>query len=741
MADVQRDFAEALGHYNSGRFDKAYDVARRIARHIPDHPDLLSLMGLSALQSGRNDEAIPALARVAQLRPSVAATHSNLGEALRRAGRLGEATTALRRALQIDPSAPDAHNNLGVVQSQAGDESTAAESFARAVSLKPDYADALCNWSSSLRALKRTGEAVTVARRAVASSPAALAPQMILARSLLDNGNRAEAIDVLRAASSGFLNEPEPLTLLGVALHAAGRAVEAVEALTRANQIRPDQPDCLYALGDALDSLHRYSESAALYQRALELSPAMSPARYALGGALGHVGRLSDAIACFRGAAECDPSDAAVHGNVLFGMLYEPHVSEPALLDEHARWWRSHGAPHAPPALPWHSGPFRRHDRDPERKPLRVGYVSPNFRGHPVTFFVLPILANHRRDEVMTLCYSDAAAPDAYTQRIRSAADAWRDTQKLNDDELARLIRDDRIDLLVDLTQHLANNRMPLFARKPAPVQLTYLGYPYTTGLPTMDYRLTDPHLDPDPVHSAGPETLLYLPESYFCYGPPPDAPPITHDVASARQGVVTFGSINQLMKINDGVVETWSRVLASVPGSRLLLKAQGFGDPRACEDFVARFARHGVAADRIETQGMSPLREAMAELHRVDVVLDTFPYPGGTTTCHVLWMGVPVVTMAGRLPFHRMGVSVLNNVGLDEQVARDAEQFVTIAVALANDVERRRELLRSMRSRMDASPLMDGPRFARHLEPLYRRVWTAWCEGTDADAALLQVS
>jgi predicted O-linked N-acetylglucosamine transferase (SPINDLY family) len=360
---------------------------------------------------------------------------------------------------------------------------------------------------------------------------------------------------------------------------------------------------------------------------------------------------------------------------------------------------------------------------------LRIGYVSPDFRRHPVGYFMRPIFAHHDPEQVEVFVYSDLLRGDIVTEFFRSHAHTWRDTHALTDEELAEQIRADEIDILIDLTLHMAHSRLLTFARKPAPVQATYLGYAHGTGLAAMDYKLTDRYLDPPGMNEAfHTETLVRLPtETNFCCEPEPGAPEVGELPARAK-GYVTFSSTNTLMKINAKVIETWCQILQQVPGARLLLTATALASPATQERVRARFTAHGIAADRIEIGNLAGVESGFSALAQADIALDTFPYNGGTTTANALWMGLPVITLAGQSPISRQGVSFLSNLRLTELIARSREQYVSIAVDLARDLDRLAALRAGMRERMLASPIMDGAGFVLGLEGIYRAMWSAYC-------------
>ena len=363
-------------------------------------------------------------------------------------------------------------------------------------------------------------------------------------------------------------------------------------------------------------------------------------------------------------------------------------------------------------------------NRSPDRR-LRVGYVSPNFGSHPVGRFLLPLLESHDKESFETFCYASVEIADAMTDRCRAHADVWRDMLGLSDEQVAHAIRQDRIDILVDLTMHMRRNRLLVFARKPAPVQVTYLAYCGTTGLSTMDYRLTDPYLDPPGQDERFySELSVRLPETYWCYRPAIETPPVNAQPA-LEAGHVTFGSLNNFCKVTPPALAAWSRLLQAVPKSWLLLHAH----PGSHRDRVCEFLNEqGISPERVVFVDFQPMAEYFGVYQRIDVALDPFPYGGGTTTCDALWMGVPVVSLAGQTAVGRGGLSILSNIGLPELVACDTEQYVRIAAELAQDLPRLRDLRATLRQRMQSSPLMDVPRFARNIEAAYREMWRRWC-------------
>jgi predicted O-linked N-acetylglucosamine transferase (SPINDLY family) len=358
---------------------------------------------------------------------------------------------------------------------------------------------------------------------------------------------------------------------------------------------------------------------------------------------------------------------------------------------------------------------------------LRIGYVSADFRHHPVGRFLLPLFQNHDHRNFEIVCYADVARPDSLTEQLRQQADSWHDVRGFSDERLAVQIRQDRVDILIDLGAHMSRNRLLAFARKPAPVQVTYLAYCSTTGMKAIDYRLSDSQLDPDKDCDAHySERTIRLPRTYWCYQPPADAPEVADASPMDGSGCVTFGCFNNFAKVSPPTIAAWARIMRAVANSRLIIHAHEGSHRQPVRDLLAA---NGVEPSRVGFQGLVPTREYLAQYSTIDIALDPFPYNGGTTTCDALWMGVPVVTLAGNTAVARAGKTLLLNVGLAELVAGSRDEYVDIAAKLAADAKRLRALRTTMRDRMSHSPLMDSAQFAAGVENAYRTIWRRWCE------------
>ncbi len=508
---------------------------------------------------------------------------------------------------------------------------------------------------------------------------------------------------------------------LGNALNKQGAKKAAAESFRQALNCQPDYANAYHALGNVLRDLMEHQQAAECFEQVLRITPRNAAAYVDLGNTRKAQGRIKDAISCFQQALIINPDYEQAHVNIIACMNYDHTVSAKAVSQAHLDWGRQLRQKAGTP-VPHSNRP------DPGRR-LRVGYVSPDLRAHSVTFFFTPLLANHDAAQVETICYTDVRVPDATTERLRSLAGAWRYTRGISDARLDAMIREDAIDILIDLAGHTQDSRLGVFARKPAPVQVSYLGYPNTTGLRAVDYRLTDVWADPSGLTDAYyAETLVRLPDGFLCYEPPPEAPPVA-PLAAKKAGNITFGSFNNLAKCTTDVIRLWASILQTVPGSRLILKSHWLADASTRRRYFDLFSEGGIARDRVEMFAwLESIEEHLSLYDRVDIALDTFPYNGTATTCEAMWMGVPVVTLAGTVHACRVGASLLNQVGLMELIANSEAEYIAVAAALAGDLERLSRLRTGLRARVAASSLGDPLGFARRVEACYREMWKKWC-------------
>jgi predicted O-linked N-acetylglucosamine transferase (SPINDLY family) len=607
---------------------------------------------------------------------------------LHRLGRLDEAAAACRDVLASEPDNTDATHLLGVIAHQKGDEEQALSFLDRAAAAAPGVAQIRSNLAAVCRALGRTDEALAHAAEAVRLAP-----------------DSAEAHN----------NQ-------GVALEDLGRPGEAAEAYRRAASLRPGYAEAQNNLGNALRKLGRLDEAVGRHREAIRLSPSYGPAYNNLAQSLGDLGQPDEALTLHRRRVELEPSSASAHSAMLTAMLYPWGCGREDVFEAHRRW----AARHAERLYPADGGQGPSNNHEPSRQ-LRIGYVSADFREHPVARLMAGILRSLDRERFELTCYSDTDREDGMTQALRTSADRWRDTARLSDVRLCDLIRQDRIDVLVDLSGHMSGNRLLAFARRAAPLQVSHFGYPETTGLRAMDWRITDAHADPPGASERfHTERLIRLPHTAWCYDPGPQSVPVA-DPPVTRTGRVTFGCLNNPLKVTPQMIALWAEVLRRVRGSRILLLSgarDGSGYVRE------QFARHGVPNDAVEFVRKRGRAEYLASYSRVDVALDPSPYGGGVTTCDALWMGVPVVSLAGDSYRSRQGVLLLANVGLPEFVAGTAASYAETAVGAAAAVDRLAALRRQLRDRLASSPLMNVANYTSHLQAAYESMWRSRAGG-----------
>jgi len=692
-----------------------------------------------------------------------AEAHFNLANSLKAAGKLDEAIAAYRRAVELRPDFPDAHFRLGNILANKGDTESAAECYRRVLQLNPNHVDALNNLGNTLMGRGEAAEAVAIYQRVLTMQPGHFLARNNLAAGLLAIGEFEEAAGVAGLAIAMRPDYPPARRNMGDALAAVGRWSDAAESYKKLIDLESARPggdsgaaaDARMKLALAMKNLKRFDEAISLLYEAVKLTPRELEPRDRLAGLFWEIGyldealsiaresvqnhpdsamahnnlakvmmergRLDEAVAGFARAVELDPSDASMHSQKIFACMFHPGYDAAKLLHE-AKQWESL---HAPAKID------DRHANDPSPlRKLRIGYVSADFHDHVLGRNILPLLRERDHREFEVFCYSDTTDFDRMNREFRGFADGWRDTAGLPDEKLAAQIRNDGIDLLVDLALHSGGNRLPIFANKPAPVQVTFAGYPGTTGLRAIDYRLIDPYLDPPGLHDDEyVERSIRLPHSFWCYDPAamdaanvadPGPPP------AISAGHVNFGCLNAFRKTNDGMFQLWAQIMLRVPRSRLLLMAP-FGSHRA--EFCNRMAQFGVTPDRIGFVDRAKRDTYLDSYRLIDIALDTIPYNGHTTSLDAMWRGVPVVTLVGATVAGRAGLCQAANLGLTELIAHHPEQYITIASALAGDLPHLAELRSSLGARMMASPICDAIGWTRGIEAAYRRMWREWCE------------
>ncbi len=708
----------------AGRYAEVERLGLELQRRHAKSAQLAYLLGMAALLQGRPQEAVPLLRRATELDPRMAPALYNLGFALEKLDRLDEALAAYRRTVAAAPKMAEAFNNLGNVLQKLERHDEALAVFDKAVALRPQIAEFKMNRGNALRDLERLEDAVAAYEEALQLNPGLVEGNVNLAMTLLLLGRHEDSVQVSQRVIEQRPDSFEAYQSMGHALQKLRRHSEAAEAYRRAVELRPDDAQAHKDLGVALRDAGRYEAALSSLRQALELRPDYATAVNLIAGTLLDMGRLAEAIDTYRQGLALNPEGGFdIHSNLLLTLNYQAGSPPGALLAE-ARAFGEKAARKA--------SPFAGHDNapDPDRR-LRVGLVSGDLGQHPVGYFLQNVLEALDPAKLDVFAYATAERKDALNQRLRRAIAHWHDARfaKMSDEALARQIRADGIDILVDLAGHTGHNRLPVFAWKPAPVQVSWLGYLGTTGLAAMDYLLDDAWALPAGEEAQFTETPWRLPESYLCFSPPDSAVEVG-PLPALDKGHTTFGCFNNLNKITDDVVACWARVLQAVPEARLYLKTKSLEVPEARDTLLASFARFGIGPERLLIKGrFENHEEHFRAYHEVHIALDPFPYPGITTTVEALWMGVPALAMKGDRFISHQGETILHNVGLPQWIAADADDYAAKAAAFASDIEALATLRAGLRERLLTSPLCDAPRFARNLEAAFRGMWQKWCE------------
>jgi predicted O-linked N-acetylglucosamine transferase (SPINDLY family) len=759
----------AMAAQQNGSLDAAREIYQSLLKDQPENFQVLHHLGVIKAQLGDLDaaatcldsEAITHFRRALEIDPGSVAALENLANLFLGHRRFEDAADLYTRAAALEPDNPAPPLGLAAVSTARGDFGTAVAHYESALDRDPSNAAVLNDLGAAYLALDRSESAIESLQSALGFDPRLSAAHRNLAAAFTAKGDPAAALMQLETAARITPDDLELREDLARLLLENGDVDAAIGHLEFVAASQPNALPVQRELAHVLSSLGRWNEAIPHYLAALDHAPEggeIAGIYNDLAKAYWETARLEIAKGYFLKAIDADPSLALAYVNlgslhivqgeaeaansvIEGGLLLFPadlqlhslkcicsNLRDGVTHEEQFFIHREFGR--CATSLAHAEGSFSGTSNDPNRR-LKVGYVSPDFRFHSVACFITPIIEAHDRKTFTVFCYSNVGSlykTDAQTEYLESISDGWRDISQLDDQAAARQIDEDQIDILVDLAGHYRGNRLTLFAGKPAPVQISYLGYPNTTGLPCMDYRLTDGRADPPgDIDKWYTETLIRLPESFLCFKPMFDFPDISEGIIG-EPGVI-FGSLNELGKISPRLVGIWARILDRLGDAKLLLKAIALSSEDTRKRMISMCSENGIDPDRLILRGRtSSFEEHLAFYNQIDVALDTFPYHGTTTTCEALYMGVPVVTLVGDDHRSRVGLSLLSAVGEDDLATRTAEEYIERAIALAEDVDKRRKLRRTLRGEMDASPLMDQHGFTRALEAQYRGLWGEWC-------------
>lgn len=678
---------QAMWLFQQGNLIDAQNHVTELLKLSPEHAGGIQLLGGIKTHLGDYQAAVNLFSTAIDLSPGAPGNFNNLGYVLHMMGRLDEARQACLKAIKLKPDFSAAHNTLSVVLKDLRHLELALTTVQRAIQLTPDFSEAHYTLAAILIDMGRFDEALPVCRRALQLKPGFAEVYNLLAIILLQHSGFKEAS---AACEEGIRLRPD-LAELHVTranlLSEQGMMQTALVALNKVIEINPQQAISYYNRANVLSSLGRFVEAEKDYSQVLNL----------------------------------DPQHAEAHSNLLFTQASAAQLPYHEMLKQQQQWDIVHGQPGRLEKLPI------RPKITMKTKTLRVGYVSADFCKHPVGYFFAPLLSGHDKSKVETFCYANMyeAQADTVTQRLRGIADHWRFVKNKNDGELARLIHKDKIDVLVDLAGHSRGNRLKVFTYRPAPVQAMYLGYCASSGLRDMDYWITDEMMHPLDTPELSTEKIIRLPRCSFAYQPPHAA-----DIVTSRnhnENGIVFASYSHFSKLLPVVIETWSKILLAVNGSRLMIMGKYMIEDKSRDIILEQFLLNGISEDRLIISGHLSYADYYASYSNVDIVLDPFPRTGGTTTVDSLWMGVPVITLVGSRYVERLSMCKLHTLGLDELVATDKKQYVDIAIRLAGDEIYRRDLRKNLRSRMMNSQLSDGSGLAIAMEEAYEKMWGEW--------------
>ena len=748
---IERLFAQALSLHQQALLADAELLYMKILERDPSHVATLQLMGMVAVQTGRNDiaesflrkaiglkdsdptihvilagmllgqdkleQAMAHCMRALALKPDFAEAYLKLGDIFLRLGKLPESESSWRQVLALKQDSAEAYGKLAVIFDAQGRRQE-AEAFCRqALDLDPNNAETCNNLAGIIYKQERFSEAEAFCCQALKLKPDYAEAHNNLGSALEELGQLEDAMASYRRALEYKPDFAEAHNNLGNVLNGLGRFNDAVASYRRALEIRPDYAEANNNLGATLEDLGRTDKAEASHRRALEYKPDFAEAHNNLGNVLSDQGRFAEAEASHRRALEIKPDYAEAQSNLLFCLNYHPDLSAEEIYRAYQEYDVSFGIPLR--------STWRTHtnDKTPNRR-LRVGYVSPDFRYHSCRSFLEPLLAHHDKTRVEVYAYAEMKKADDVTARYQGYAEHWIPTKGVSDEALAERIRNDGIDILVDLAGHTAGNRLSVFACKPAPVSLSWLGYGYTTGLSAIDYYLTDAASVPAGSEGLFAEQPWRIVTPAHSYRPTAGMGEVS-DLPAHRRGYITFGTLTRSVRINHHTIRVWSELLKRVDGSRLVIDSLNFKDPAMQARLAARFAAHGIVRERLELGYHSPPWDVLAG---IDIGLDCFPHNSGTTLFESLYLGVPFITLAGRPSVGRLGSSILRGIGHPEWIAGSEGEYVDRAAELATDLGRLAVQRAALRTEMERSPLLDEAGFARKVEDAYRQMWQRWC-------------
>lgn len=716
---TQSDIEQALAYQQAGELDRAKAIYLNVLSLDPENPDAWHLLGMTLHAANEHSAAIECLQNANQLTPNHPEILSNMGLVFRAAGELDQSRSCLELAAKLQPGSATIHNNLGTIYLELGSLEAAESRFETALSIEEDFDNAAMNLGNVWQRLGKSRDAEEIYHRVLSRNPGHAAILANLGEALRNQGKWESSVEVLERALEVAPGQMETRLNLGRSLINLRRLSEAESHLEELIGKHPDISKPYHYLGKLKLEERDFENAESLIRRSLEIDPQDMFARSSLGFTLIETGQPQKAEECFREVVRTDPSMSDAHGSLLFLMSSAVNTTPEGLFEETRKWAIAHGNVEA---IGEH-----RNSKQPDRR-LKIGYISPDLRNHAVASFFKPVLQSHDAKSFETYCYAELASPDDVTEELIAHSEHWCYTKGLSNEQVARRIMDDQIDILVDLAGHTANNRLIALAHRPAPVQVTWIGYPNTTGLESIDYRLTCEVQNPVAESTFHTEELVRMPTGSFCFSRPKNAPDVGNLPAESN-GYVTFGSLHRPLKISETARDFWAGVLGGCPDSRLLVFNTRFND-ESIEELHVGLEKRGISRERVEIQNRFDEGSYLGVYDRIDIGLDVTPWAGGTTTLEALWMGVPVIAYYGDRRSARSTAAIMKNVGHDEWIAYSLKQYVELAKNFSSDINLLSSVRKNLRQETEAT-IVNAGKFTRELEQTYRTMWRRWCDNT----------
>lgn len=713
---LEKEVTLLMDLFNSGYFLETEIRAKALTKKFPKNGMAWKILGATLQQQGKTVEALKASQKAATLLPHHADIYNNLGTILSALGRLNEAKANYQKAVKLNPNQAAFYYNLGEIFNDLKCFEQSEVNYRHALKLKPDYVEAFNGLGMVFQKLSKLEESENNYRHALAINPNFAQAHCNLGSILKELDKLEEAELSCRKAIALKPDLVDAHYNLGNTLLKMGKLQEAELSYKKAITLKPEHAEAYFNLGNVLNELGKLEESETSYKTAMMLKPDLAGIHYNLGNTLRLLGRLEEAEASYRKATALQPDLPQARASLLFVLNSLADYTIPELLLDEAKYFGELVASKV-------TDRFSTWKCELQPKRLRIGFVSGDFRGHVVSYFLENVLQKLHTLNCELIAYSTFHQTDETTEKLKAYFTKWSGIQDLSDEEAAHLIHNDGVHILIDLSGHTRHSRVPVFAWKPAPIQVTWLGYFATTGVAEMDYILGDSFVTPVEEAHFFVEKIWQLPECYLCFSPPNFALDIM-PLPALSNGFITLGCFNNYSKMNDAVVALWARVLIAVPNSKLFLKTKQLHDKTICETTYERFAVHGIESSRLILEAGAPREELLSSYQRVDIALDPFPYPGGTTSVESLWMGVPVLTLRGGCFLSHVGESIAHNAGLSNWIATDTNDYVAKAVGFANDVEALAKLRQGLRTQVLNSPIFDANRFAKNFETAMWEMW-----------------